>query len=143
MHEILAAKNFERDTRVLTEAFCSRSGWRLITCAFFPIIDIVITGNRDLRLRLSCDDWDEQPPSITLLQADGTCWPSPPSGGIFNASAHPITGLPFICMRGVREYHTHSSHLNESWASYRGQQGMDLSGLLAQITSSWHKLRMP
>jgi hypothetical protein len=142
VHELLAAKNFERDTRILTSAFCTRSGWGLMECAF-PIIDLVITSCRDLRLRLTCNDWDELPPSITLLQADGTNWPSPPSGGIFNASAHPSTGLPFICMRGVREYHTHSSHLNESWASYRGQHGMDLVGLIAQVTNAWHKLRMP
>ena len=142
MHELLAAKNFERDTRVLTDAYCERIGWRMITCAF-PVIEVVVAGKRDLRLRLACDDWDEQPPSITLLQADGGAWLSPPSGGIFNASSHPITGRPFICMRGVREYHTHDSHRNESWASYRGQQGMDLAGLLAQITSAWHKLRMP
>ena len=141
MHELLAAKNFERDTLVLTPAFCTRSGLRLITCAF-PTIDLVISSGRDLRLRLTCNDWDELPPSIILLQADGTNWPNPPSGGIFNASAHPATGLPFICMRGVREYHTHTSHLNESWASYRGQHGMDLVGLIAQITNAWHKLRI-
>lgn len=142
MHEFLAAKNFERDTRVLTEAYCKRSGWRMITCAF-PVLDIVIVANRELRLRLTCNDWDEQPPSIALLQAEGSPWPSPPSGGIFNASAHPATGLPFICMRGVREYHAHPSHLNESWASYRGQAGMDLAGLIAQITNAWHKMRIP
>lgn len=142
MHELLAAANFERDTRVLTPAFCTRSGWRIITCAF-PTLDLVITSGRDLRLRLACDDWDERPPSITLLQADGSPWPSPPSGGIFNPGPQPSTGRPFICMRGVREYHTHPSHLNESWSSYRGQQGMDLAGLVAQITNAWHKLRMP
>jgi hypothetical protein len=140
VHELLAARNFARDTRVLTPAYCARKGWQLIRCDF-PILDVVLPGNGGLRLQLACDDWDEQPPAITLLQQDGAPRPVPVSGGVFNASAHPTAGRPFICMRGTREYHTHPSHVNESWASYRGQDGMDLVGLITQLDSAWQKAR--
>src|SRR5437867_1717392 len=32
---------------------------------------------------------------------------------------HPITHLPFICLRGIREYHTHYQHQIDSWGLYR------------------------
>lgn len=137
MHELLAAMNFERDTAVLTPAFCKRNGWKLLQCAF-PILDVVVSAGRDFRMRFGCDDWDELPPSVELLTPDGRPWGQLP-GGVFNTGPHPSTNKGFVCMRGVREYHNHPSHLNESWASYRGQDGMNLVGLLIQLTGAWRK----
>jgi hypothetical protein len=34
-------------------------------------------------------------------------------------SVHPSTGLPFVCLQGIAEYHTHPSHLDDSWDRYR------------------------
>jgi hypothetical protein len=34
-------------------------------------------------------------------------------------SPHPLTGLPFFCHRGIREYHTHPQHSGDAWALYR------------------------
>jgi hypothetical protein len=45
-------------------------------------------------------------------------------------------------MAGAREYHTHSSHLGETWASHRGKPGMDLVGILTQLDSAWEKARI-
>jgi hypothetical protein len=141
VHELLAERNFARDTKVLTAAYCNRKGWRMISCAF-PIIDVVIAGLRELRLQFVCDNWDDQPPSITLLNPDGTPWGSQLPGGVFNPGPHPIVGRSFICMAGAREYHTHSSHLGETWASHRGKPGMDLVGILTQLDSAWEKARI-
>jgi hypothetical protein len=33
---------------------------------------------------------------------------------------HPITHKPFLCVRGVREYHSHPQHSGDDWFLYRG-----------------------
>jgi hypothetical protein len=42
-------------------------------------------------------------------------------------------------MRGFREYHNHPSHLNDSWEIYRGQDGMNLAGLIDQLSRAWRR----
>lgn len=32
---------------------------------------------------------------------------------------HPVTGLPFLCLRGIREYHVHPQHSGDDWLLYR------------------------
>lgn len=137
MHELMAAKNFERDTKALTPAFCERSGWTLLTCAF-PALDVIVSARRDLRMKFGCDEWDELPPSVELLTPEGKPMQGLP-GGVFNGGGHPATGKGFVCMRGVREYHTHPSHVTETWEGYRGQDGMNLIGLLLQLSVAWRK----
>lgn len=142
MHELLAQANFARDTKVLTDAYCTRKGWRMIACAF-PLLDVVIPGTRPLRLQFVCDGWDEQPPAITLLTPDGAPWGPLLPGGVFNPGPHPLVGRPFICMAGAREFHTHDGHRGDHWASYRGKPGMDLVGILTQLDAAWEKVRSP
>ncbi len=69
---------------------------------------------------LDCAAFDAQPPAVVmadpqnreLLALDG--WtPGVPH------SIHPTLGRPFICIQGVLEYHTHPSHLDDSWDRYR------------------------
>lgn len=141
MHELLAQSNFARDTKVLTEAYCNRKGWRMITCVF-PLLDIIIPGRRNLRMQFDCAGWDEQPPAIILLTPDGLPWGPHLPGGVFNPGPHPLVGQPFICMAGSREYHTHDGHRGDSWASYRGKPGMDLVGILAQLDAAWEKVNL-
>lgn len=90
---------------------------------------------------MDCSDWDEVPPSVDLLSPDGSHRMAGIPGGVFNGSAHPRTQRPFVCMRGIREFHDHPSHLNEPWASYRGQDGMCLVGLLDQLSTAWRRLK--
>jgi hypothetical protein len=138
VHEILAKSNFDNDSKFLTPTFLASRNWILHTCEF-SIIDVTFKGNRPLRVRLSCDDWDEQAPSADLLDIDGLKPAQGLPGGIFHSDQHPNTHRPFICMRGFREYHTHPSHLGDYWATYRGQDGMNLSGLLDQLSRAWRK----
>jgi hypothetical protein len=88
-----------------------------------------------------CDNWNELPPSVELLEADGTAMMAIPQGptGVFNASAHPVTRKPFICMAGSREYHTHSSHTTDLWDNYKDKSGYDLGDILGQLWSAWLK----
>lgn len=46
-------------------------------------------------------------------------------------SGHPVTGRPFLCMRGVREYHEHPQHDGDDWALYRPSLG--IVGLLEHV----------
>lgn len=142
MLEALAKTAFERDVRRLDARAARMYDWMIVE-ASYPILDVVFNHASavPLRLRLSCTDWDELPPAIELLDKDGKhLGAAPPHvGGVFNGSAHPNTGRPFVCMRGAREYHTHSSHTSDLWDNYRGQSGMDLAGIVLQLWRAWKR----
>lgn len=45
---------------------------------------------------------------------------------------HPVTHKPFLCLRGVREYHEHPQHSGDSWLLYRSEMS-----LFSIIMSLW------
>ena len=138
MHEVLARANFERNVGVLTDQMAKVQ--RLIVHQrAFPLLNATILHGKSIRVRMQGNDWDEQPPSIALLRSDGSPWTEQLPGGVFNAGPHSVTGRAFVCMRGSREYHTHSGHLNDKWETYRGQDGMSLVGILMQLSSVWRQ----
>ncbi len=137
MHAVLARILFEKEVELLRPMLANRN-WTL-NSASYPILDVTFEGARPLRVRLDCSEWDSVPPSVVLQNADGSDLTGPTPGGIFNGSAHPSTGKQFICMRGVREYHTHPSHVQEKWDAYRGQDGMNLPGILDQMSRAWRR----
>jgi hypothetical protein len=142
MLEMISRAAFEADVSRLDVAAVSRWGWEIVS-AEYPVFDVIFhhPSAAALRLRLECEQWNELPPSIQLLRGDGTSVDAaPPSAGnIFHPCPHPVTGRLFVCMRGVREYHTHESHLAEAWSNYRGTSGNDLIGIVTQIYRSWKK----
>lgn len=142
MNEQLSKASFEREVAMLTEAWAAALKVR-VNSKDYPIVDLTFMHAVPLRLKLVCDNWPELPPSVELMDELGRhLKPDALSrGGIFNSSAHPSTGRPFVCMRGTREYHTHSSHRNEKWEAYRGQEGMGIVGIALQIGSAWKKAR--
>ncbi|MGO4569975.1 hypothetical protein AB4Z52_34330 [Rhizobium sp. 2YAF20] len=142
MLEAISKAEFDRDVGQLDERTASKYRWRTLSKTY-PIFDVVFEHDaaRPLRLRLNCEDWDDLPPSIEILNEDGTAPTGPPPnvGNVFNASAHPNTGKMFVCMRGSREFHTHTSHVHEHWSNYRGQSGMDLLGIVLQLWRAWKR----
>jgi hypothetical protein len=42
-------------------------------------------------------------------------------------------------MAGIREYHTHSSHLAESWTNYKDNESFSLGGLLTKLWHGWRR----
>jgi hypothetical protein len=145
VHELASRTLFEQERRGFTAEVAAARGWEFLKVEY-PIIDVLFSapGRTPLRLRMVCDDWNEKPPSFELLAADGTPHASPwPPGGnptsVFHPGQHEKTGRPFICMRGSREYHVHSSHTNDLWDSHRTSQDNTLGGLLHQVWMAWTK----
>ena len=138
MHEVLAKRKFDEDVVSLNDVLL-RISRIIVNSRCYPLLDLTFDHRIPLRLLLHAPNWDEMPPSVALLDSDGSCCSTQMPGGIFNASAHPNTGQPFVCMRGTLEYHTHVSHLNEVWDQYRGTDGMDLVGIAMQIGNAWRR----
>jgi len=141
MHPLAAKLKFDDQVRGLTDNLLRLRGWKIHKMEY-PVLDVeFISGPKGIRIQMVCDDWDDVPPSIQLLSTSGerlSAIKRDPAG-VFNESRHPGTGFPFICMRGSREYHTHSSHITDHWSNYRGKSGYDLGGILSQVWRAWLK----
>jgi hypothetical protein len=138
VHEVLALAKFDNDVADLGDVAADSCGLTVNQRAY-PILDVTIRHSRPLRLRMNAPNWDDQPPGIELLNPDGSPLAGTVPGGIFHPGPHPSTGRPFICMRGSLEFHTYPGHVNESWAQYRGQDGMGLIGIVMQIADNWRE----
>ena len=70
--------------------------------------------------RLGCSTFDAEAPSVAMVDVTTLemlameRWTT----GVPH-SVHPSTGQPFVCLQGVAEYHSHPSHLDDSWDRYR------------------------
>lgn len=155
MLDFVAKTLFDQSVSKLTPRLLKGYGWRLIE-ASYPTLEVVFErgATPPLRLRLTCDGWNDLPPSIALLSQEGDPIrmgqpnPNPTysemfsrSNSVLNAGPHEITQMPFVCMRGSREYHTHSSHRSDAWENYRRQSGNDLIGLVVQVCRAWKGAR--
>lgn len=142
MHPAASQALFEEETKHFSQALCQRRGWVLHTLAY-PVINLSYTapGRTPLRLAFTCDNWNELPPSIRLETPDGAPLHklSPNPTGVFHAGPHHLTNLPFVCMRGSREYHTHPSHVSDAWEPLRGTPNYDVGGIITQIWNAWLK----
>ena len=139
MHRAAAKALFDKQAG-FTPVLLAERHWELL-CREFPLLDLVFTEQSrvPLRLQFNCQEWNELPPAIALMNRDGQYLSTIPRdpAGVFNPSAHPTTGRPFICMRGSLEYHTHSSHLNDPWDQLRGKSSYDLGGIVTQVWRAW------
>jgi hypothetical protein len=50
---------------------------------------------------------------------------------------HPQTGRPFLCLPGVREYHSHHEHTGDDWLLHRGRGTGTLAALCEEI---WQRM---
>ena len=149
MHPIAAKALFKEHTKHLSLSLAQRRGW-VIHSLEFPEIDIMFTASERtvIRLLFICDDWNDLPPSISLLTAEGTLietkstaiqsLPRKPAG-IFNRAPHDTTQRPFICMRGSREFHTHPVHVNDSWEKLKNSPNYTLGNIITQLWHAWLK----
>jgi hypothetical protein len=132
---------FEEALAPFDERLLAARGWTIHERTF-PILDISFRAQerKELRLRLACDDWNDEPPAVALLAPDGkplAVLPPPRPNSIFNAGPHSQKGGPFICVIGTREYHTHGNHVSDHWSNYRAHQDYTLGGLIDQFWRGW------
>lgn len=136
-HEALSRRLFESDMASLTDA-TARALKLIVNQKEWPVLDVIIDYTPKIRLRFKCDNWDDQPPSIEILNEDGSQWDGRVTGNIFNAGPHRFTKRSFICMPGSREYH--AIHIEDAWANYKGHDGMTLVGVLMTLNTHWRKV---
>lgn len=130
-HEAISRRLFEEDVAVLSDKV-AESMDVVVNAREFPVLDVTINHRRPLRLHFHCDNWNDLPPSIQLLNPDGSPLSGVMPGGIF----HPNR---FICMRGVREYLTLGNHKEDAWENYKNQEGMTIVGIFQQIKNAWRQ----
>ena len=140
MNELASQMLFDAELPRLKRLAAS-CGWT-VNEASFPVLDVSFGAEtvRALRLRLRADGWNELPASVELLTPSGVplAVGAAPRHGVFNQGPHSNgQSRPFVCMVGSREYHTHTSHLSDSWENYR--QGASLLGLVTQLWHAWRK----
>ena len=138
---------FEREVAALTEeaaGFVRRRPWEVVGTRF-PVLCLVFRHSRSGRrvgFRFACDDWDQHPPSLSLSDPDTGAelgWERWPQSGWAAQGSHPVTGRPFLCLPGLLEYHTHSSHLNDSWVNYRPRRSYQLRYIVDRV---WQKFEV-
>jgi len=146
VHESLARTLFCEDVAHLSDVAASREDLT-VNSRDYPVLDVTVHARTPVRIQLVAPQWDEEPPRVVLLTADGCPWPvasagQPPdtafrSGGVFNHNAHEITGRTYVCMPGSYDYHTHPMHTADVWERYRGKPGMSLTGILLRLSAAW------
>jgi Predicted metal binding domain len=106
-------------------------------------------GVISVAFRLSYENFDMWPPSLTFIHPLTREPALPPvqalaqleSGEVRNAliEAHPETGRPFLCLPGVREYHSHPQHRGDSWLLHRASHEGDLAVICDRV---WQRMVM-
>lgn len=98
--------------------------------------DVPNLSARAFGTRISLNDFDQRAPSVVFC--DPFTWEElaynqlhrgnhiGDNGKAFNVllDGHPITKKPFLCMRGIREYHEHPQHTGDDWMQYRKHVGL-------------------
>ena len=94
-------------------------------------VDIPSLSAMAFKAHFDLSDYDLEPPSLEIrdpwtnsilpyntmfraLQFDSTR-----KAHVVLLDDHPITHKPFLCLRGIREYHNHPQHSGDQWMLYR------------------------
>lgn len=94
-------------------------------------VELPSLSAKAFRVRFDLTDYDLQPPSVEFR--DGVTnkpldyptmfraleYDKQRGGHVVLLGDHPITHQPFLCIRGIREYHNHPQHSGDQWMLYR------------------------
>lgn len=153
LHPEVSKQLFEEEVgKILGNAdLLFERGW-LVLVAVYPEFTLAVKHRKTGRIRVFrfiFDDWNDQPPKLsfldgeTLLELPGAMWPTNALSHWHQSGWQPAngasTGQPFMCMAGIREYHTHQSHISDSWENYKKQSGFDLGGIVSRVTEVFQK----
>lgn len=121
-------------------AYSTGAGWELGQMNY-PLFEVVFTHpttKRKVGFRFNVESWDFLPPSLSLFDPESKAelpWEQWPKNVWSVGHPHPVTGKPFLCLPGIREYHTHSSHLNDSWENLRSRESYSLRYIIHRVQS--------
>lgn len=137
------------------EALYSRRGWILLDVSHLTVtvgfLASVPAGGRSWPVMTTCvrleyDNFDLWPPSVVfldpftrqpampLVQAPDQVGEEIRDALVFG---HPFTGLPFLCLPGVREYHTHPQHTGDDWLLHRNAGAGNLTVICERV---WRRM---
>lgn len=151
MHPAVSAQMFDEAVGQIAgnTVLLADRGWLIVHRAF-PILRLAVAHRTTGLLRVfefGFDDWNDKPPSLRLVDGEtfvalpGHLWPT--NGSYWHASGWSGTvgtpNAPFMCMPGIREYHNHSSHLNDVWTSYKDLDAFSLGNIVAQVAEVFQK----
>jgi hypothetical protein len=141
----VSKRKFGRELEIIRSqaaGFVEAAAWDFVDTTY-PALAVVFPNPRTKRrigFRFLCDNWDDLPPSLSLFDpetGEELPWSKWPQQGWPAGQSHPTTGKPFLCLPGIREYHTHSSHLNEPWSNLRGRESYLLRYILHRVHSRY------
>jgi len=105
-----------------------------IDAGFLPVVVCTI--------RLTYENYDLWPPSLTFIDMF-TRQPSRPHVRAFVSTpegprdvlidGHPATNQPFLCLPGIREYHSHPQHTGDDWLLHRAAREGSISTICERI----------
>lgn len=105
-----------------------------LAVGFLPVVVCAI--------RLRYDNYDLWPPSLTFIDLF-TRQPSRPHVRAFVPTpegprdvlieGHPATSQPFLCLPGIREYHTHPQHTGDDWLLHRASKEGSISIIAERV----------
>lgn len=120
-----------------------RQGSLFLIAPVMAAQDIEVLSASAFKAQFDLTDYDLEPPSVVFCNPwTGTPLPF---DRMFRAlqydqvrgahevliGDHPETHLPFLCMRGIREYHSHPQHSGDEWLLYR--ESMNLFSIVISV----------
>ncbi len=110
---------------------------KIATSAGAGLLPIVVCA-----IRLTYENYDLWPPSLTFIDVFSR-QPTKPHVRAFLATpegprdvlidGHPTTNHPFLCLPGIREYHSHPQHTGDDWLLHREAHEGSISTICDRI----------
>lgn len=147
VHPKLAKASFERAIQPLLTApeKFEKAGIKLLAFSF-PYLDVELDWHLHackIRLRVDGTDFSYRPVGGWWIdQSNNPLLPGlqkVPSGNGFHTNDQDGKPSCWLCFRGWREYHDHSSHQDISWASIRRDSRYSVLQLLMQLARELNK----
>jgi hypothetical protein len=106
--------------------------WTIVS-ATFPdlVVELPHPSGAHRRFRLRCDDWNEKPPSVKSVDAEGNELANQPAGGSWGQLN---TGYG-LCAVWTREYHAH--HAENPWSNH--QATITLARIVVNVAQHYRK----
>jgi hypothetical protein len=107
-------------------------GWIIVSAAFPDlVVELPHPSGDGRRFRFRCDDWNEKPPSVRSVDAEGNELTGQPVGGKWMQLN---TGYG-LCAEWTREYHAH--HVENPWSAH--QERITLARIVASVAAHYRR----